>query len=338
MTFRRKQQYSYFRLTIIMTAVIGLSVYVFARIWQNAFWYGRILGHKIQTACGCTELSELIIMHPIIFGSVLALGVLAGTAALLAAVKFYTIWSQTRKFCRLYLNSAKANHSAKLKKTLKRMKFDKQRVAETACDDPVVFCYGWWKPKICVSSGLVAILHPAELETVLRHEEQHVISREPAKLFMFKYFYHLYFFLPGLKTLIKQYETFSEMAADEWAVNMVGNKKNLARAVWKLSETVENRNVNLSLSFFTSIVAERVNKFADNGYMPRFRIWGRGFALGAGSVVVIMLLVGAFIMDSDRALAMHNFGGCSIEAGPADGRTACASNMADHQSTSTCRQ
>ena len=211
MTFRRKQQYSYFRLTIIMTAVIGLSVYVFARIWQNAFWYGRILGHKIQTACGCTELSELIIMHPIIFGSVLALGVLVGTAALLAAVKFYTIWSQTRKFCRLYLNSAKANHSAKLKKTLKRMKFDKQRVAETACDDPVVFCYGWWKPKICVSSGLVAILHPAELETVLRHEEQHVISREPAKLFMFKYFYHLYFFLPGLKTLIKQYETFSNI-------------------------------------------------------------------------------------------------------------------------------
>jgi hypothetical protein len=45
----------------------------------------------------------------------------------------------------------------------------------------VAFCYGLLRPRICVTTGLVDILSPAEVEAVLRHERHHLQCRDPLR-------------------------------------------------------------------------------------------------------------------------------------------------------------
>jgi hypothetical protein len=48
-------------------------------------------------------------------------------------------------------------------------------------DAPEAFCYGLVRPRICLTSGLVAVLSPQELEAVLRHERHHLRQGDPLR-------------------------------------------------------------------------------------------------------------------------------------------------------------
>jgi hypothetical protein len=42
-------------------------------------------------------------------------------------------------------------------------------------------CYGLVRPRICITTGLLRMLSPAELEAVLRHERHHLQRRDPLR-------------------------------------------------------------------------------------------------------------------------------------------------------------
>lgn len=44
------------------------------------------------------------------------------------------------------------------------------------------FCYGFLRPRICISTGLLAVLQGAEVEAVLRHERHHLRRRDPLRV------------------------------------------------------------------------------------------------------------------------------------------------------------
>lgn len=46
---------------------------------------------------------------------------------------------------------------------------------------PEAFCYGLLRPRICLTSGLLAVLSPLELEAVLRHERHHLRQYDPLR-------------------------------------------------------------------------------------------------------------------------------------------------------------
>ena len=324
--FANKSNGVFRRITFIMMAITGLLSFLIYEIYQKAYLYIGILLHKIETACGCTAMNQLISMHPFIFGALITLSAFIITFIPWIIYRLVKLIIQNRKFTTHYLKLAKSKHSSKLKQIIANLHLDKNRIVEIRESKPVVFCYGFWKPRVCISRGLVQILRREELIAVLLHESSHMSAQEPRKLFIIKLFYSIFFFLPGIKTYVNKFITFSELAADERATNNFTERTQLASAILKISQTEEQNLLRseLALSFFTSALVERVNKLSDNAYMPKFRVWSKGFLLGLCSVVFMMSLVILLLTNSAKAFAMHNNGECAIH-------TASGKNLA-----STC--
>ena len=99
---------------------------------------------------------------------------------------------------------------------------------------PFAFVYGWATPRICVSTGLVARLSEREIEAVLRHEQWHLIRRDPVRLLAVRMLAAGFVFLPPIHRLVCQYRLATEIAADQHAVTTMGTRRWLAGALSKL--------------------------------------------------------------------------------------------------------
>lgn len=76
------------------------------------------------------------------------------------------------------------------------------------------FCHGLVRPRVCVSSGLVAMLSPTELGAVLRHERHHLRFHDPLKILAGRTLACALFFLPLAGQLRNGYLAGKELAAD----------------------------------------------------------------------------------------------------------------------------
>lgn len=109
---------------------------------------------------------------------------------------------------------------------------DRLDVVEAA--PPFAFVYGWVRPRICISTGLVARLDERELEAVLRHEQWHVARRDPMRLVVVRMLAAAFLFLPPISLMVRQYRLAIEIAADRHAVTAMGSRRWLASALAKL--------------------------------------------------------------------------------------------------------
>ncbi|MBI5071454.1 M56 family metallopeptidase [Candidatus Falkowbacteria bacterium] len=346
--FSEKSNIVFKQIIFLIIAASGALFFLFFEIYQKAYLYAGVLIHKIKTACGCTEMSQLIAMHPWIFGALAILSLAVFAFLIYSVYKLVRSIIQTRKFSAKYLINKKSKHSSKVERAILNLNLDKGRIVEIRGSRLVVFCFGLWRPKTCISSGLVKILRKDELEAVLLHEHHHAISREPMKLFIIKYSQNILFFLPGFKTLIKKYFTFSELAADELATDNFKSRSKLSRAIFKISEREEKQlfRESLSLSFFSSVISERVNRLSDDSYMPKFKLWRKRFILGLCSVTLALLTMFVFLSDSSKAFAMHNNGSCvsgvkqnqgeSLACNLDEGEQVCAEGSHAHKEASGC--
>lgn len=316
-SYALKSNRTFRQILAVIIGFSGLLGFLIYRISENAYSFGTVLIHKLTTDCDCASMTALLSMHPYIFGALFSLSLLIIFALVFFIVKLARLIFRTRKFYGRYTNLSRMKPSPKLREILAGIGLDQNRVIEVRESKPIVFCYGLWIPKICLSNGLVKMLNRHELRAVLLHENSHLTSYEPAKLFFVKFFCSIFFFLPGLKTGARRYATYSELAADELATNNFTDKPRLAIAILKISEKEDQILLRdgLALSFFTSTIEERVNKLADNNYTPQFRLFGRGVLFNLSVLAfAIMLLVG-LTADSAKAFAMHNIS-CSIDSAP----------------------
>lgn len=98
---------------------------------------------------------------------------------------------------------------------------------------PLAFCAGLVRPRVYVTTGLLAALTERELEAVLWHEEYHVAHRDPLKLVIADALAAV-FFLPLLPYLRQRYALAKELAADRRAVGAMGEGRSLAAALYRL--------------------------------------------------------------------------------------------------------
>lgn len=338
-TFAGKSEAAFKQIAFVITAVSALGGFLFFRIYREVYSYAGVLIHKIKTACECASMAQLMAMHPFIFVALAALSLIVLIFIFYAVYKLVKLIIQTRRFTAQYLTGAKFGHSSKLRRAILNLNLDKSRITEVRELKPVVFCFGLWRPKVCVASGLIKIMSQDELEAVLLHEHHHLIHRGPLKLFIIKYFQNVFGWLPGIKTCAKRYVTFSELAADELATNNFTERSKLARALLKISASEEKQLLRsgLALSFFSSVITERVNRLSDDGYAPRFKLWGKGFLLGLGSVTLGLLAMFIFLSDSASALAMHDIGSCGVGSRASQSMPLiCAADHYSHQAAEEC--
>jgi len=95
------------------------------------------------------------------------------------------------------------------------------------------FCYGWLRPRVCLSTGLAAALGPEALHAVLLHERHHVRRRDPLKTAVAGILAAAAFPLPLVAALRRAYLVTREIEADRAAVALAGRSA-LARALYTL--------------------------------------------------------------------------------------------------------
>ncbi len=98
---------------------------------------------------------------------------------------------------------------------------------------PLAFTYGFIHPQILVSTRLITLLQPKELEAVLEHEYYHYRHRDPFKLSILLSLARVFSFLPISQKLYERYSIKKEIEADSFAIHKVGMKA-VASALYKL--------------------------------------------------------------------------------------------------------
>jgi len=86
---------------------------------------------------------------------------------------------------------------------------------------PFAFCAGFFFPAVYVSDGLLALLRPAEIEAVLRHEASHMRRRDPLRLFLIELLRSTFAPFPIIETLSERVRLGIELAADRAALAIV---------------------------------------------------------------------------------------------------------------------
>lgn len=254
-------------ISLLLSGLIGLVVFKFYKYFT--FIIKSLLGN-VQTICGC-QASVSFTNHPYIITGLFILAVGLLTAILSFTIKSIRIYIKTSRFIKNY-TTRHHSMSKKLNHIAQQINLS-SKVIEIQTEEPVVFCYGFVNPRICISSVIVNSLSCNELKAVLLHEQHHLKVYEPIKLLLVKIISNALFFIPGIKSLTKQYAVFSELAADETATDNFKNKVPLAQALNKILAQKENMLIQkgLAISFFSQIIEERVNKLVDNNYAPNMK-------------------------------------------------------------------
>lgn len=156
------------------------------------------------------------------------LSIMSGNALLAA----FRLWWATRRLTRL-TRTARLPLSPAVSRLAARLELSDSLVV-VAGRVPLSFCYGLWRPRICLSLGLIERLTEAELEAVLHHEAYHMRRREPLRMAIAICLSRLLFFVPLMAELCDRYLAEKELAADTAAVAVTGRAA-LARAMHKLA-------------------------------------------------------------------------------------------------------
>ena len=104
------------------------------------------------------------------------------------------------------------------------------RIDVVTYDAPEAFCYGLVRPRICLTSGLIAALTPEEVEAVLRHERHHLRQYDPLRTVFWTVLSGAFWWL---EDRAEHAHLLRELAADR-AVIVEQGRTSLASALLKL--------------------------------------------------------------------------------------------------------
>ena len=101
---------------------------------------------------------------------------------------------------------------------------------------PLAFCYGLLYPRVCISTGMVALLAPDELAALLWHERYHMLQRDPLRIALGRAWAVAFFFLPLVQVLYQRYLLVKEIDADAYTCTQQGDQRSLAGALFVLRD------------------------------------------------------------------------------------------------------
>jgi len=112
---------------------------------------------------------------------------------------------------------------------------------------PLAFCAGWLRPRVYISTEVLARLSDSELRAVLAHEQHHEALRDPLRLAISRVLCQALFFLPVLRLLHDRYADVTELTADAAALDAIdGAAGPLAAAMLAVGTTGAGEVVGIS--------------------------------------------------------------------------------------------
>jgi len=122
---------------------------------------------------------------------------------------------------------------------------------------PLAFCAGWLRPRVYVSTEVLARLSESELRAVLAHEQHHEALRDPLRLAVSGVLCQALFFLPVVRLLHDRYADVAELTADAAALDaMDGAAAPLAAAMLAVATTGADEVVGISPARVDSLLGQ----------------------------------------------------------------------------------
>lgn len=204
-------------LMILIAGYLFVLVKFFPILVHHTFYYCREMVKAVS-------LSLPGNLGTVVFG-ILIISVLYTAFKILATV------IQVFKFRQLLSRSIVKDH--KLFDIFKPLKLT-GKVVVLREDKPFAYCFGIRKPKIFITTGLIALVDKKELEVILRHEQYHLEHRDNLILLVATFVESLFPFFPILTDLIRIYKTDRELLADQAAIQGGADKHSLSSILKKL--------------------------------------------------------------------------------------------------------
>ena len=281
---------------MMLAIALALLVQATAAVWRSLPEIedtARAAYHSVAGICRHTFVAK-----ETEFMSVTALLVLAG--ATLVLVRFAhdaaRRWWDTRSRVRLLLKQRTAAWSNEVTAAATRLGLT-DHLDLVRHPAAFAFCYGYFLPRICVSSGLVDRVTCPELEAVLLHEDHHRRRRDPLLVLFTNALSHALFFIPILRDLQARYDAQKEFAADAAAVRRLGRVEPMAGALYKvLSCPVAGPDLDAAAVGGLSVTERRIDQLISPGQgndptIPRRRFLASSLAFASTSLPLIALTV-----------------------------------------------
>jgi hypothetical protein len=148
-----------------------------------------------------------------------------------AVTLLWHVW-KTALYIRQLLTASYEGWST-AQETLTQMGLEPSSILLISVAQPMVFCFGFWRPRICVSTGLLELLSPAQLRAVLYHEDYHRKRRDPLRILLLETVATTFFFLPLVREWVVRFKIQIELAADRYTIAQAGTEA-LAGALYRL--------------------------------------------------------------------------------------------------------
>jgi Zn-dependent protease with chaperone function len=256
--------YNQAKLSFVFVVAIGIAIIsvIGFLLFRSYSFLPAIFGF-VDSVCGCVSYLTFG-SNPYISTAIVVFSAGAVSAAVLSLYRILKLSFNTRSFVRYSLGSKKSVISNRLHKISSEIGLT-GRVIEFSSQDMEVFCFGFWQPKIAISSHMIESLTKPELKSVLLHEKYHLKSLEPLKLLIVKVLDRLLFFVPGYSQSINKYVLLSELSADYYSNKILQTNSHLVGALYRvISHKRSALESQLAVSYFGTLTDGRISSLSSD--------------------------------------------------------------------------
>ncbi|MGG1519494.1 M56 family metallopeptidase [Paenibacillus oryzisoli] len=157
---------------------------------------------------------------------------------------------------------------------------------------PLAMTVGLWRPRIVLSTGLIAMLEESELHAVIEHEKCHLRYRDPLGIFLLTVLSKAMIYIPMFTWMARKYPILIELRADKYAIGQMAQSADLGSALLKMLRVKTTWPITMShASFAESSMNLRIRHILDPQLPLDVRWPVTRLALSVAALVVLQGLI-----------------------------------------------
>src|SRR3989338_1075054 len=206
-----------FLFTFLISGYLFILFRFFPVLFHHALYYCREMVKNISFG-----LPPLVGNFIFIFLSLLILH-----TAVKLLISFFKIYRFSRTLSPLITGNKRT------RKLIKELGLE-NKVMTLPKNAPTAFCFGFLKPRIFITTGIIRLVSLKELAVILRHEKYHLENKDTATLLLADLAQSLFPFFPLVSDLIGNYRLDRELEADRQAIRQKNDQYCLSDVLKKL--------------------------------------------------------------------------------------------------------